>query len=385
MENRTSPLSDLSFFRFPELTADKVQNITVLVVLLILTVVLTVLVQRLLARYLERGRRRASFGKLSSGQHMPPSRRAVLEQLRESSGFKDAFDLVHDAEAFEGAVAAWAPGAREAQLKELAVLRRSLNLHVMNAELALVSTRQLLADLPLRLLAEIGPEKLDLYCAPLRVDERNLYFDMHGDEDIHALLVQNPDVLLVFWREQDGETVFHLTLDPVPGEGPALFRAAHALYDPEAAQRADFRLTLDTAAEYRLVAKRRLGLSPEPEISRATARKGASAGTAEAAEAAVAAGSGRMVDISHGGASLLLPEPPEPGGYAEIGFALNQHPQRAMIEVLSATPAEQGRYLVRGRFRGMGEEARGQLARAMTSEQLRRLRQRRRIHIRPAG
>ena len=78
MEPKPTPLSDLSFFRFPELTTDVVRNIVLLVLVLALTVLLAVIVQRWIAERSRQGRHRRSLARLSSELHMELPVRLVL-------------------------------------------------------------------------------------------------------------------------------------------------------------------------------------------------------------------------------------------------------------------------------------------------------------------
>jgi uncharacterized protein YjiS (DUF1127 family) len=367
MEKEKAPLSDLSFFRFPELTPEVMRNILLLVVLLALTVLITVAGQRWLQTWNRRRRQRRALGRIASAQHMPPATREVLTRLMHEAGADDAFSLVHDAEGYEAAVERLAAEADEETLEHLARLRRMFHLNVMNPEQALISTRQLLADLPVRLLADIGVEKLDVYCAVLGTDERHLLLDLPRNEEILHLLRAHPQVLLVHWREPEGETVFRITLEPI-GEGafPA-FRARHVHRDAEAANRSAFRLSVDLPVSYQFL-----------ERSELARLRGARGGGRRLSE-----GEGRLIDLSYGGASFVAPEPLGDRGFAQLRFQLHAQPLSLMLEVLSRAPLGEGGFLVRGQFRGLGEEARVKLNGILSREQIKRLREKELLHIRP--
>ncbi len=238
----------------------------------------------------------------------------------------------------------------------------------MNPELGLVSTRQLLQDLPVRIEAMIGGEKLDLYCTLLAVDERYLLLDLPQDAEVRRLLRTHRDVLLLVWRENGGEAVFRITLEPLEDGDVVAFRARHAFRDTTAQQRTAFRLAVDLPATYQFVQRgelaRRLGRAGEPRhLSR---------------------GDARITDLSFGGASLIVSEPLEERGLAQLHFDLQGKPVRLMLEVLSTTALTGGGWLVRGQFRGLGEDARVRLHAVLTREQLRRLRERESVRVRQA-
>jgi hypothetical protein len=369
MARDTHPLSDLSFFRFPELTGEVVRDIALLLVLLALTVLVTVALQNRVQRWLNRRAGRSHLGRFFQEHRLDARARALFQRLMALAGARDEFAFVLDAEAYEHAAAQMAERGDEAELAELALLRRALHLNVMNAERPLVSTRQLLAELPVRLVAHIGPELLDLYCALLSVDERHLLIALPEQDEVSRLLAAHPDVFLIYWREREGEAVFRIRLEPYAGEGTPLFGAAHAFRDPGAQQRDDFRLTLDVPATCQLVARPGAG------------RRAPGA----AAPPPAGPGEGRLLDLSYGGASLRVGEAPEPHALLQLGFDLHGRPLRLLLEVLSVTPEPEGRHLLRGRFRGLGEEARARLHASLYREQLRRLRDKALLHVRQDG
>jgi hypothetical protein len=370
MDKKAWPLSDLSFFRFPEVTPDVVRNILLLLLLLAVTVLVTMLVQRWVMERAHRSEQKRTLGRRLREHRGDGAVQALLGRLVRASGLKDEYELSQDAVAFETAAEQLAGSASEAELGDLHRVRQLLHMNVMNPALALVSTRQLLPDLPVRLLANLGSEKLDLYCALVSVNEQSLLVNVPQQEEVFRLLCDHPEVFLLVWREKDGETAFRIRLEPV-GEGAlSLFRARHALRDPEA-QRATFRLLLDDPLEFTY-------LEREQMLAR---RKGVGSGPG-AEPAQVVHGQGRLMDISYGGASFSVSQPLAEGGFAQLRFTLHEQPMRLMLQVLSCTGGERGSYLVRGRFRGQGEEVHIRLNHLLLREQIKRLREKEVIRVR---
>ncbi|HKI97292.1 MAG TPA: PilZ domain-containing protein [bacterium] len=363
-----SPLSDLSFFRFPGLTAEVVRNIALLLLALALTVLVTVVLHRRVQHWMRNRRRRSQLDRFSSEHHMTPAVRAVLRKLMRYANATDEYAFIQDAEAFERAAERLVEEGDDATFGNLGRLRQALHLNVMNPEIALVSTRQLLADLPVRLIANIGEEKLDLYCALLDVNEDYLLIDLAPDEEIRSLLERNPRVFLLYWRERGGEAVFRLDLEPVGGGAFPALRARHAFRDSAAEHRNAFRLSVDLPCTYQFLERSELGR-----------RLGRGGGMPSHK------GDGRLLDLSYGGASLMVPEPLAERGLAQLSFEVHGQPMRLMLEVLSRAPMVDGHYLVRGQFRGLGEEARVRLNNLLNREQVKRVRDRELLRIRPGA
>ncbi len=366
------PLSDLSFFRFPALTSDVVWNIVFFFGLLGLTVVVTVIVHRRLANWTRVRTRRQALHRFSSEHRMPEAMREVLEQLIEMADVATEFELMGNARVYEETVArllARRPEAAEFHGRQLEKIRRALHLNVMNPELELVSTRQLLQDLPVRILIGPGGERLDLYCSVFKINEEVLIFDLPRRKEVLRLVRANPEALLVFWRPEDGETVFRIFLEPIEGEGLTLFRAAHVFREDELAQRAAFRLTTDIPLRYGYL-----------EARAVLSRQGFRDGKKGARETRT--GEGRLVDLGYGGASLELPQQLHPGGFAQLNFELNGRPMEVLFEVLAVMPREEGRFLIRGRFPAHTDEGDQTLRKFLLREQTKRLRENEMLHIR---
>lgn len=361
-----APLSDLSFFRFPEVTGEVVRNIALLVLVLVLTVLLTVWAQNRIRLWSSSRSRRNRFHRQSDDERMAPAQRALLMRMMEQSGARDEYAFVHDATAFELAADRVVGEGDETRIAELGRLRQALHLNVMNPDRQLVCTRQLLPDLPVRLVAHIGDDRLDVYCALLHVDERALVIDPPQDEEILGLLQAHPRVFLLYWRETDGESMFRVTLEPMADGQMTAFRCLHAFRDAETETRSAFRLSTDLPVSYRYLER--------AELSRL---RGLRSGAGQRAE-----GEGRLVDLSYGGASLSVAEPLEERGLAQLQFELHGKPVRLMLEVLSRTPLAEGGYLLRGQFRGLGAEARVRLHNVLYREQIKRLRERHVMHVR---
>lgn len=365
------PLSDLSFFRFPALTSDVVWNIILLFVLLGLTMVVTVMVHRRLGRFARARARRQALHRFSSEHRMSDEMRAVLEQLIEIADVATEMELISNARVYEETVArllARRPEAAEFNGRQLEKIRRALHLNVMNPELDLVTTRQLLQDLPVRLLIGPAGERLDMYCSVFKITEEVLIFDLPRRKDVLRLIRANQQALLIFWRPEDGETVFRIFLEPIQGDGLILFRAAHVFREDDLAQRAAFRLTTDIPLRYGFMEARAV-------LSRRGEKKGRETQTGE----------GRLVDLGYGGASLELPQRLEPGGFAQLNFDLSGRPMEVMFEVLATMQGERGQYLIRGRFPAHTDEGEERLRKYLIREQTKRLRENEMLTIRTGG
>ncbi len=366
------PLSDLSFFRFPALTSDVVWNIALLFGLLGLTVVVTVMVQRRLAAWSRTRTRRVALHRFSSERSMPEAMRQVLERLMAMADVDTEFELVRQARVYEEAVArllARNPQETEFLAGQLGKIRRILHLNVMNPDLELVSTRQLLQDLPVRILTGPGLERLDLYCPVFKMTEEVLIFDLPRRKEVVRAVRANPEALLVYWRPEDGETVFRISLEPVEGEGLTLFRAAHAFREDSLAQRTAFRLTTDIPLHFAYLAARAV-------LSRRGGKK--AAGETQAGE-------GLLVDLGYGGASLELPQMLKPGGFAQLNFQLGGRPMEVLFEVLSVMPRAGKDFLIRGRFPAHTDEGAETLRKYLAREQTKRLRENEMLRVRTGG
>ncbi len=361
-----SPLSDLSFFKFPELTGHTVTNIVALFFLLALVVIATVIVQRRLQRRYNLKERREAFEHAAAEGRLPAHVREIMERLLKLSPHRDPFDLFRDAEAFEQAVQQFYDSDPEADFQAVASMRRVFHLNVMNPNLTLVSTRQLLADLPVRVIAKVGVETLDLYCALQDVNEAFLLIDVPEEEDIRSMLRESPRTQLIFWREHDGETVFDVKLEFAPAGGITLIRAAHAFRSAEASQRTDFRLTVDFPLTYVYIEREKLGnvRAGGPHVD-------------------LVKEEGRLIDLSYGGAAFTAPMALEPEGFAQLRFTIHEDPVHMMLEVLDRDRAEDGTWIHRGRFRGMSQDAKNRIYRHLSREQVVRLREKEAFRKKP--
>ena len=362
---KKSPLSDLSFFKFPDLTTDVVQNIVLVILLMAVTAIVTVILQRWIhARTHRHEHRRQAYSRVDA---MHEADQVLLQKLLTFSPLTRVADLLADSRAYETAVDAMAAQATEEILAGLSQLRRDMRRHVMNPQELLVSTRQLLPELPLRLVTSVGTERLDLYCDLLEVDERFMIFDLFNDAEVFQVLRAHPEVHLIYWREGGEEIVFRVVLEEVQGTGGVpLFRAGHVLRDVVSGQREEFRLSVDLPVQIHY-------------ISREALTKRSTSDTPHPREA-----EGRLLDISFGGASFVSERPMPPGGFAQLQFEIHGHQLRTMVEVLTTLGMGEGSYggyLVRGRLRGLAGDARTRLNEFLTREQLRRLREKEVFHF----
>jgi hypothetical protein len=365
-----SPLEDLSFFKFPEVTPEVVQGIVLLVFAVVLTIAVTLFIQRLVNQWHQGSLQRKRITGLARGPRVTPAQRELLRRLLEMTDYKKAHQLMQDAEAYEGSVARLVEEAGPEELADLAGLRHVFHLNVMNPAQQIVSTRQLLPDFPLRLVAKFRDERLDLYCGILERDERFLVLDLNVPEEIVQVLTAQPGCDLIFWRENEGETLFRVTVEPIPSAANLpVFRAPHAFRVEDAWQRSDFRLTVEMPLHYTYVGQEALRrLKGEPG-------EGPAAITGE----------GQLLDLSFGGAAFAAQAPLAPQGIVQLQFQVHDQPVRLMLEVLSNEPYGERQSLVRGKLRGMQSEGRAVLNTYLSREQIKRLREREAFHVRPGA
>ena len=352
------PLSqDLRWLRFPHATPESITMLLVVLLAIVLTVIVTLLVQGAVQRLLDKIPRRARARSIELVQRLDPDLREVLDRLKPDAGTRHVERLLADPMRFEEAVArhvARAPLGED--LSGFERIRRRLLLTVMNPAVEVVSTRQLLPNLTVRILAAIGPEKLDLYCPLLDVTERHLLIDVPYQKEIYDLLSANPDVFLLYWRESGGEAAFKVHLMPVHSGHLSAFQCEHAMRSEETAARTDFRLTVDMPVTYQFLDLEALAARRQGGEVRAPIR-----------------GEGRLVDLSYGGAAFLSGSSLAEHGFAQLHFTLNERPMRLMLEVLTQTAEPDGKTLVRGRFRGAAPELSGALHGFLSQEQYKRV------------
>ena len=293
-------------FRFPELNTDALANFGWLLLLLAATALATVIIHRMLERRHARRARRHALERLSTELQFPHHLQQLLALLVRISGHKEGSDLLRDAWTFEHAVQRLYDEDTYADQEAVQELRRHFHLNVSNPHLDTESTRQLLADQAIRLIASVEGETLDLYCTLVDVNESFLLIHLPEEPEIHALLEANPSVRLVVWREHEGETVFRTPLEFVPSEGMMLVHAKHAFRSKEQMKRSDFRLAVDFPVTYRYVERGQLN-----KLS-----------AAERQELDMRHGEGRMVDMSYGGAAFAADQQLSPGGFAQLKFSL---------------------------------------------------------------
>ncbi|MBI4081507.1 MAG: hypothetical protein HY423_02745 [Candidatus Lambdaproteobacteria bacterium] len=358
-------LSDLSLFRLPDLTGEVVQDIVLVLVLIAVTAIVTAIVQRKLH---ERAALRpptagTPAGSLAGERRLSKDGSAMLDRMAALAGRK-RYEVVQDALMFETTATRIVDTGDEADRTALTQVRRAFHINAMNPNLLLVSTRQLLKDMPVRIVANVGSEKLDLYCSLLDVNEQFLLLDLPQQEDLQALLIQAPAVRLIFWRESEGETAFDLTLEPVRSGEIRLFRSRHAMRSETATQRKEFRLSVDIPLSYRYITREQIAHSE---------------GKAELDD--MRRGEGRLIDLSYSGAAFTAARHLPADGFAQLSFALSEVPVRAMLEVISLEQQPGGSWLVRGQFRGVANDLKHRIYSFVSREQVRRLRLKETIRV----
>ena len=359
MEQKPHPLSDLSFFRFPETTMETAASIMILFFLLGLAVLLTVLVQRLIHERNALREHRNVFSRVSGESRMQNDVREALEQLVQLTRYKHGSDLIRDAEAYERAVHTKIAADPAADPGALAAIRRAFHLNVMNPDIQLVATRQLTQDLPIRLIAKDGDETLDIYCGLLEVNESYFLLDVPLQEDVRAFLAKRPETQMIFWREDLGETVFPIELG-ITGSGDlTFFRAEHVFRSEDASARSDFRLTLDFPLTYRYMEREKLAkLKSKPDQDHG-----------------LRTGEGHLIDMSYGGAAFATKESLPLRGLAQLHFTIHDQPVHMMLEVISHAHMQDGRWRHHGQFRGMSQDIKNRVYNYLSREQAVRLRE----------
>ncbi|HEX7928533.1 MAG TPA: PilZ domain-containing protein [bacterium] len=364
----TSPnMQDLKFLRMPEGTQEGVIQVLWVLLLIVGTVVVTIVLQRIWSAWVASLPSKKSV-KQKAGPRLSEKQQAALDLLRFYTEPLKLNHVLTDARVFETAVEKALMAASDEDLADITALRRHMRMTVMNHDIAVVSTRQLLESLPVRLIVNLGDERLDLYCSMLDVNERFMLIDLPYHEDIYKLLMRHPRVTLVYWHEETGEALFDITLEAIQQGDISMFRAQHVLRDEHSSQRADFRLSVDIPVHYACVTKEQLAKHKET-----------------GAQFSAIKGEGRIIDLSHGGGALITQQPLPEEGIAQLNFKLEDQPVRMMLQVLTAHPAEGGKHMARGKFRGAQPDSRSRLEAFITREQLSRLRNKETVFTKMVG
>ncbi len=349
---------DLSFLRFPEGSPEQIKWFFIVIMGIAVVVVVTLVVERFYSNWSNARPRRNTQKGARQLRHMEPELQAAVNRLVPFAGGEKGALLVQDVSVFESAVHQMIAAGQDHDLLGITKLRRHLHMTVMNSNIEIVSTRQLMADLPVRIVASLGTERVDLYCSLLEVNERFLLIDLPYQQETYDMLTQNPEVLLLYWRQsgERPEAPFRVRLEPIQAGQISAFRCAHALVSEEMAQRSDFRLTVDLLVTYQFVSRDQL------VVRKQTGQ-----------EVSLVKGEARLIDLSQSGAAFLADLALSEGGFAQVTFALRDTPIRMMLEVLDQAQREDGKYLVRGHFRGMSQEMRARLQNYLSREQIKRL------------
>jgi c-di-GMP-binding flagellar brake protein YcgR len=358
---------DLSFLRFPQGSPEAAAQVVGVIVVVLFTVTITLSAQRWYQRWTDR-RPKKGAEHVKAGPKLNPRQQAALDLLRFYTDPLKLKHLLDDARVFESSVENALPTASEEDLADITALRRHLRMTVMNPDLQIVSTRQLLEDLPVRIIAAAGEDRLDLYCTVLQINEHFLLIDLPYQEEIYRLLMEHPAVHLVYWREESGEAMFDVTLEPIQQGTLSAFRVHHAVLAEDAAHRADFRLTVDLPVHYACVPREQLVRRKETGVQFTAIQ-----------------GEGRLIDLSDGGGALVAPDALPVQGIAQLTFTLEDKPLRMMLELLTVTPGEGGHHVARGRFRGANPDSRSRLQAYLSREQFNRLRNKESILTKVAG
>jgi hypothetical protein len=348
-------MKDLSFLRLPEGSSDSVAQFVLAMLLIAATILVTLMVQRRVQGWLDERRRERSTRKMPAGLKLDEATLGTVDLLRYFTDPEKEGELLKSSRFFEQAVDKLTPTATDEDLAGVTRLRERLKMTAANPEADLVSTRQLLGDQAVRLMATVGKERLELHTALLEVNERFLLIDFPYPEDLYKRLSVHAKVNLIYWREGGGEWVFPVTLEPIRSGAISAFRCAHVLNTKAEGHRGDFRLAVDLPVAFTCVTREEL------EEHKESGR-----------ELSVRKGEGRLVDLSFNGVALVAAEPMPAQAIAQLNFMLGGKPVRMMLEVLAATPLDGGKFMSRGRFRGAQEQFRDRLRAFVTSEQEKR-------------
>ena len=174
------PLStNLKWLRIPEGNSATITMFFAMMMVTVIAVLATLFLQGWLQRLVNRIRRKPVPYTNPMLSRLEAALREAAEQLKPLAGVKDAEDLLHDTKVLEPAIARYVERAPLVEdLSAFTKLRRRLVMTVMNPNMAVVSTRQLLPDLIVRIVTTVGQDRLDLYCPILEVSERYLLIDM---------------------------------------------------------------------------------------------------------------------------------------------------------------------------------------------------------------
>ncbi|HUJ76017.1 MAG TPA: hypothetical protein VL359_14230 [bacterium] len=356
-------LTDLSWLRFPVPTAGQYVGFGVVLLIIVVSVVVTLFLQGMWQRWRDSSRRRRRRHGSMILQRLEPELQALARQLAQALPGADAGALVQDVRAFETAVEHAMNSASGVDPAQVTRLRRELQMTVMNPHAEIVSTRQLLTDMPVSLTATAGDERLELYCSLLEVNEHALLIDVPYDHEVHGLLTMHPEVVLAYWREGRENPAFKLRLQPLQAGKLSAFRSQHAMLAPEIAQRMNFRLAMDVPVNYHFLSREQLAAYHQTHRELPTAH-----------------GQGRLVDLSESGAALVTPQALPTHGLAQLHFDLKGAAVRVMWEPLEAGVAHGG-HLIHGRFRGLAQEQRSVIHSFLVKEQFKRVKMRESIHV----
>ncbi|MDH4122154.1 MAG: PilZ domain-containing protein [Deltaproteobacteria bacterium] len=359
-------LDDLSWLRFPVPSPQEVGWLIFVFMVIGAVVLAFMTVQWWRYRRLLAQSERNTYYKLSGLQNMTPRHQELLAELHRYANVRKDFQLLQSSEEFENAWDRWRadhPG-RDVELDNL---RRALRMTVMNPSMELTHTRQLMRDLPVRVVTSVEQERLDVYCSIMSTTADHLLLNIPEDPEIQWVLTQNPDVQLIFWRERDGEVLFPITLEVVEAGGMRMFRAAHAFRNTEA-RRAKYRLSVNLPITFHYL--------PPEEISRRKNPQGQEppAGLPEESK-------GRVIDLSFGGASFLCKEKLEEKGLVRMMLTIHNKPTVVIAEVLEANATEDGGWRHHVHIRGVDAEGRTALNTFLSREQVKRLREKEVFHF----
>lgn len=347
-------------------------NLVWFVAAIVVSVGVTLLSQRLLARLTRAKREKAMLELTLGGKELPPEARAVLSALKSQAGVDSDLTLIADAMRFEQAVEAYLTRYPHADLNALETLRRLFRLNVMNQNVELVNTRQLLKDMPVRLHLRLGDERLDVYCSLLTVHPRFMVFQLPDLEELPIILAANPNCQVIFWRDGVGEVVFPIVLEMVRQGTLVMFRARH-VYCDKAVSRAEYRLSVDLPLRFRYIAQS--VLVDEDAKAAPGQDKWLSSGYLAEEDSLEAWDKGHLIDLSFSGLGFTCDRQLPAGGMAHMAFPIHGQEIYLMTEILGGREIHPGVWLHNAQMRGVAPQGKVSLNRFLSREQVKRLRE----------
>ncbi|MDH4226086.1 MAG: PilZ domain-containing protein, partial [Deltaproteobacteria bacterium] len=184
---------------------------------------------------------------------------------------------------------------------------------------------------------------------------------------LEDLIDRHPQAQLIFWRENDGETLFPVHLERVKSGGLSVLRAAHVFRQP-GGHRSNYRLTVNLPITYQY-------LSLE-EISRTTRPPK----PASQEDGQPAPEKGRIIDLSFRGAAFVCNRSLAPGGLVRLNFSIHNQPVTIIGEIIKTSVDKDDNWTHNMHVRGVEQGGKAALNQFLSREQIKRLREKEVFH-----